>query len=81
MAAWLWWAGVVAPGSCAGRAPLAADDLMTGESAGPRGVLAPSLDVAQRCLCRLISLLASFYSFWVLYPELHYIYLVGPVLF
>ena len=25
MAAWLWWAGVVAPGSCAGRAPLAAD--------------------------------------------------------
>jgi len=34
--------------------------LMTGESAGPCGVLAPFLDVAQRCLCRLISLLASF---------------------
>ena len=34
--------------------------LMTGESAGPCGVLALSLDVAQRRLCRLISLLASF---------------------
>jgi len=43
MAARLWWAGVVPPGSCAGRAPLAADDLMSGESAGPCGVLAPSL--------------------------------------
>ena len=33
--------------------------LMTGESAGPCGVLAPSLDAARRCLCRLIGLLAS----------------------
>ena len=31
----VWWAGVVAPGSCAGRAPLAADDLMMGGSVGP----------------------------------------------
>ena len=34
--------------------------LMTGESAGPCGVLAPSLDVARRCLSRLIGLLSSF---------------------
>ena len=34
--------------------------LMTGESAGPCGVLAPSLGVARRCLGRLIGSLASF---------------------
>ena len=34
--------------------------LMTGESAGPCDVLAPSLDIARRCLIRLIGLLAPF---------------------
>ena len=34
--------------------------LMTGESAGPCGVLAPFLDLARRCWSRLIGLLASF---------------------
>ena len=42
------------PGLALGERPW---PLMTGESAGPCGVLALSLDVAQRCLCRLISLL------------------------
>jgi len=41
-------------------APLAADNLMTGKSAGPCGVFAPSFDMANRCLCRLITLLDSF---------------------
>ena len=48
-----WWP----PGLALGERPW---PLMTGESAGPCGVLAPSLDVARRCLCRLISFLASF---------------------
>jgi len=34
--------------------------LMAGESEGSCGVLAPSLGVAQRCVCRLISFLALF---------------------
>ena len=34
--------------------------LMTSESAGPCGVLAPSIDVARRCLGGLVGLLASF---------------------
>ena len=51
--AWWWWP----PGLALGERPW---PLMTGENAGLCGVRAPSLDVAQRCLCRLISLLASF---------------------
>jgi len=45
------------PGLALGERPW---PLMTGKSAGPCGDLAPSLDVARRCLCRLIGLLASF---------------------
>jgi len=58
--------GVAVMGRRGGGAPLGLAlgerpwPLMTGESAGPCGVLALSLDVAQRRLCRLISLLASF---------------------
>jgi len=49
------------PGLALGERPW---PLMTGESAGTCGVLAPSLYVAQLCLCRLISLLASFLLEW-----------------
>ena len=51
--AWWWWP----PGLALGMRPW---PLMTGEGAGPCVVLAPSLDIAQRYLNCLISLLASF---------------------
>ena len=45
------------PGLALGERPW---PLMKGECAGPFGVLAPSLDVAQRCLFRLINFIDSF---------------------